>query len=117
MTTRQEVRVPDIGDFDDVEIVDVMVNAGDSVAAEDSLITLETDKAAMDVPAPMDGKIVEMSVGVGDKVSEGSLVLVMEASGEVPADSQDEIPQEEPAPAEEPPKAAEPRKPAPPPLA
>ena len=57
MTTRQEVLVPDIGDFTDVEIVEVMVAVGDEVAAEDSLITVETDKAAMDVPAPTGGKI------------------------------------------------------------
>ena len=66
MTTRQEVRVPDIGDFDEVEIVEVMVAVGDEVSAEDSLITLETDKAAMDVPAPVAGKVLEMSVSLGD---------------------------------------------------
>jgi len=80
MTTRQEVLVPDIGDFTDVEIVEVMVAVGDEVAAEDSLITVETDKAAMDVPAPTGGKIVELSVGMGDKVSQGSLILVLEVS-------------------------------------
>ena len=80
MTTKQEVLVPDIGDFTDVEIVDVMVSAGDTVAAEDSLITLETDKAAMDVPAPADGTVVEMLVATGDKVSEGSKILVLEVA-------------------------------------
>ena len=80
MTTRQEVLVPDIGDFDAVEIVEVMVAVGDEVAAEDSLITLETDKAAMDVPAPVAGKVLEMSVSLGDKISEGSLILVLEAA-------------------------------------
>jgi pyruvate dehydrogenase E2 component (dihydrolipoamide acetyltransferase) len=79
MTTRQEVLVPDIGDFAEVEIVEVMVSLGDEVAAEDSLITLETDKAAMDVPSPAAGKVVEMAVGEGDKVSQGSLILVLEA--------------------------------------
>ncbi len=81
MTTRQEVLVPDIGDFTDVEIVEVMVTVGDEVAAEDSLITLETDKAAMDVPSPVAGRVAEMAVSEGDKVSEGSLVLVLETSG------------------------------------
>ncbi|MCP4001993.1 MAG: branched-chain alpha-keto acid dehydrogenase subunit E2 [Gammaproteobacteria bacterium] len=85
MTTRQEVLVPDIGDFDAVEIVEVMVAVGDNVAAEDSLITLETDKAAMDVPAPIAGKVLEMSVSLGDKVSEGSLILVLEAAEVVEA--------------------------------
>ena len=55
MSTRQEVRVPDLGDFDEVEIVEVMVAVGDEVALEDPLITLETDKAAMDIPAPVAG--------------------------------------------------------------
>ncbi|MBT8422055.1 MAG: 2-oxo acid dehydrogenase subunit E2, partial [Gammaproteobacteria bacterium] len=82
MTTRQEVLVPDIGDFAEVEIVEVMVSAGEEVAAEDSLITLETDKAAMDVPAPAAGKIAEMKVAEGDKVSEGSVILVLEVSGD-----------------------------------
>jgi len=87
MTTRQEVRVPDIGDFDEVEIVEVMVAVGDQVDAEDSLITLETDKAAMDVPAPAAGKVLEMSLSVGDKVSEGSLILVLEtAEGDAAAE-------------------------------
>jgi pyruvate dehydrogenase E2 component (dihydrolipoamide acetyltransferase) len=80
MTTRQDVLVPDIGDFDSVEIVEVMVAIGDTVAAEDSLITLETDKAAMDVPSPAAGTIVELGVAEGDKVSQGSLILVLEAA-------------------------------------
>jgi pyruvate dehydrogenase E2 component (dihydrolipoamide acetyltransferase) len=79
MTKRQEVLVPDIGDFAEVEIVEVMVAVGDQVSAEDSLITLETDKAAMDVPAPVSGKVLEMAVANGDKISEGSLILVLEA--------------------------------------
>ena len=68
MTTRQEVRVPDIGDFDEVEIVEVMVAVGDEISAEDSLVTLETDKAAMDVPAVVAGTIESVLVKVGDIV-------------------------------------------------
>jgi len=102
MTTRQEVRVPDIGDFDEVEIVEVMVAVGDEISAEDSLVTLETDKAAMDVPAPIAGKVLEMSVGLGDKVSEGSVILVLEATATVAAeptqDVADSKPSAEPAP-------------------
>ncbi len=102
MTTRQEVRVPDIGDFDEVEIVEVMVAVGDEIGAEDSLVTLETDKAAMDVPAPIAGKVLEMSVSLGDKVSEGSVILVLEASATVAAeptqDVADSKPSAEPAP-------------------
>ncbi len=72
-----EVRVPDIGDFSDVEIIEVLVASGDEIAAEDTLITLESDKAAMDVPSPVAGKVQEVKISVGDKVSEGSLILVL----------------------------------------
>ncbi len=78
MSNLLEVKVPDIGDFTDVEIVEVLVANGDSVDAEDSLITLETDKAAMDVPAPAAGVIKEMKVAEGGTVSEGDLVLILE---------------------------------------
>lgn len=76
-----EVKVPDIGDASDVEIIEVLVAEGDTVAEEDGLITLETDKATMDVPAPQAGKVVSLKVSTGDKVSEGSLVLVLETEG------------------------------------
>ncbi|GLR71042.1 pyruvate dehydrogenase complex dihydrolipoyllysine-residue acetyltransferase [Agaribacter marinus] len=82
-----DVTVPDIGDASDVEIIDVLVSVGDSVEEEDGLITLETDKATMDVPAPQAGKIIDLKVSVGDKVSEGSLVLTLEVAGAVPAAS------------------------------
>jgi len=72
--------VPDIGDYKDVSIIEVMVKAGDTISAEDNLVTLETDKAAMDVPSPYTGVIREMKVKVGDKVSQGSLILMMESS-------------------------------------
>lgn len=79
MTTRsEEVRVPDLGDFSDVEIVEVQVKAGDTVVPEAPLITLETDKAAMDVPSPVAGRIVELKVGKGDRVSKGSLIAILE---------------------------------------
>ncbi|RDV29089.1 pyruvate dehydrogenase complex dihydrolipoyllysine-residue acetyltransferase [Alteromonas aestuariivivens] len=76
-----EVKVPDIGDASDVDVIEVLVAEGDTVAAEDGLITLETDKATMDVPSPQAGKVVSLKVKEGDKVSEGSLVLVLEVSG------------------------------------
>ena len=73
-----EVRVPDIGDFADVPIIEVLVAPGDTVAPEDPLITLESDKATMDIPAPAAGTVAELAVKVGDTVSEGSLVLTLE---------------------------------------
>ena len=69
-----DIRVPDLGDFSDVEIIEVLVKAGDRVSREDGLITLETDKAAMDVPAEEEGEIEEISVSVGDKVSTGDVI-------------------------------------------
>ena len=72
-----EVRVPDIGDYKDVPVIEVLVKAGDAVKAEDALITLESDKATMDVPAPLGGTIQDIKVKVGDKLSEGSLILTL----------------------------------------
>ena len=76
-----EVKVPDIGDFQDVPVIEVLVKPGDTVKAEDALVTLESDKATMDVPAPSAGTVKSIAVKVGDKVSEGSLVLVLDAAG------------------------------------
>jgi pyruvate dehydrogenase E2 component (dihydrolipoamide acetyltransferase) len=76
-----EVKVPDIGDYKDVPIIEVFVKAGDQVKAEDSLITVESDKATMEVPSPASGTVKELRVKVGDKVSQGSLVLVLEPTG------------------------------------
>jgi pyruvate dehydrogenase E2 component (dihydrolipoamide acetyltransferase) len=76
---RREIRVPDLGDFKDVEIVEVLVKAGDLVRAEQTLITLETDKAAMEVPSPVAGTLVEMKVAQGGRVSTGDLIAFVEA--------------------------------------
>ena len=73
MATIKEVTVPDIGNYANVEIIEVAVKPGDVVKAEDSLITLETEKASMDVPSPFSGTIKEMKVKLGDKVSKDSL--------------------------------------------
>jgi len=75
-----EVKVPDIGDFTDIPVIEISVKAGDTVKAEDSLITLESDKATMDVPSPADGVVKEVKVSLGDKVSEGVLIVVLEAA-------------------------------------
>jgi dihydrolipoamide dehydrogenase len=83
MTKLIEVKVPDIGDFEDVEVIEVLVKPGDSVAKEQSLITLESDKATMEIPSPEAGVVQQVAVKLGDKVSEGSLILKME-SGEAP---------------------------------
>jgi dihydrolipoamide dehydrogenase len=75
-----EIKVPDIGDFKDIPVIEVLVKAGDSVKVEDSLVTLESDKATMDVPSPVDGVVKDLKVKIGDKVSEGSLLLTVEAT-------------------------------------
>ncbi len=80
MAEMKNVAVPDIGDYKDVSIIEVMVKVGDTIAAEDTLLTLETDKAAMDVPSPYAGVIKELKIKVGDKVSQGALILVLESS-------------------------------------
>src|SRR4249919_1733915 len=81
MGATTEVKVPDIGDFKDIPIIEVMVKPGDKVKAEDALITLESDKATMEVPSPAGGVVKELKVNVGDKVSEGTLILTLEAEG------------------------------------
>jgi dihydrolipoamide dehydrogenase len=84
-----EVRVPDIGDFDDVPVIEILVSVGDEVAVEDPLVTLESDKATMDVPAPLAGVVSELSVAVGDRVSEGSLLLKLDGTGSADGASPD----------------------------
>ncbi len=76
-----EVKVPDIGDFQDVEVIEVICKEGQSVAVEDPLITLESEKATIDVPSPLVGKILRIKIKAGDKVSEGNLILELETSG------------------------------------
>ncbi|NIC40294.1 dihydrolipoyllysine-residue acetyltransferase, partial [Aquabacterium sp. A08] len=80
-----EVKVPDIGDFDEVAVIELLVKVGDTVQAEQSLITVESDKASMEIPSSTAGVVKELKVQLGDKVSEGSVVLVVEAAGEVAA--------------------------------
>ncbi|HSF22354.1 MAG TPA: dihydrolipoyl dehydrogenase [Burkholderiales bacterium] len=80
MSNTVEIKVPDIGDFKNVPVIEVLVKPGDAVRKEDPLITLESDKATMDVPAPQAGVVKEIRVRTGDKVSEGSLILTLEAS-------------------------------------
>lgn len=79
-----EIKIPDIGDFDAVEVIEILVAKGDSVAAEDALLTLESDKATMEIPSPAAGVIEEILVRVGDKVSEGTLVIKLGGSEAVP---------------------------------
>jgi len=102
-----EVKVPDIGDFDEVEVIEVLVSVGDTVQVEDSLITLESDKAAMEIPSTDAGVVKEIKISVGDKVTQGAPILILEASGvaaETAAPVEDKV--ETPEPKEEAPQAA-----------
>ena len=81
-TATSDVLVPDIGDFTDVPIIEILVSPGDTVAQEDPLVTLESDKATMDVPSPAAGTVGELKVSVGDTVSEGTVILTLEGADE-----------------------------------
>src|SRR6476469_5691042 len=84
----QQITVPDIGEFSDIPVIEIHVAAGDTVAAEDPLVTLESDKATLDVPAPVAGTVTELRVAVGDTVSDGSVIMVIDAEdGDAPAAS------------------------------
>ena len=85
MAELTEIRVPDIGDFADVPVIEILVETGDRVRPEDPLVTLESDKATMDVPSPVAGTIVDVALAVGDIVSEGALILTVEPAGAVAA--------------------------------
>ncbi|WP_333858634.1 biotin/lipoyl-containing protein, partial [Denitromonas sp.] len=75
-----DVNVPDIGDYNDVPVIELLVQVGDTVAADDAIVTLESDKATMDVPSPQAGVVRELLVKVGDRVSEGSALARIEAT-------------------------------------
>ena len=119
MAEVKEITVPDIGDFDAVDVIEVLVGPGDSVAAEDSIITLESDKATMEVPCPVDGTVTEMLIQPGDKVAEGTPVAKVEVSDDGAGDAagddtaaaaapaEPSAPAEQPAPAEAPTKQAD----------
>src|ERR1700734_4333375 len=100
MANTTQVLVPDIGGFKDVDVIDVLVKAGQEIDKETPMVTLETEKAAMDVPAPAAGRIAEVKVKKGDKVSEGSVILLLESTA--PSDPDKPAPQEGAAVAEEP---------------
>ncbi|HET9579157.1 MAG TPA: biotin/lipoyl-containing protein, partial [Usitatibacter sp.] len=100
-----ELRVPDIGDFKDVPVIEVLVKPGDEVKKEDSLVTLESDKATMEVPASHAGRIKELRVKVGDKVSQGTVIATLESADEAAAPAK-------PASAAKPPAAVAPAQPA-----
>ncbi|MBU9681204.1 dihydrolipoamide acetyltransferase, partial [Burkholderia multivorans] len=94
-----EVKVPDIGDYKDVPVIEIGVKVGDTVEKEQSLVTLESDKATMDVPSPAAGVVKDIKVKVGDTVSEGTLIVLLEAAGAAPAAAAPQASAPAPAPA------------------
>jgi len=90
MSETQDIPVPDIGDFDSVEVIEVLISPGDTIAAEDSLITLESDKASMEIPAPFGGTVKEVKISVGDSVAEGDVICTVEAADEASGSAGDE---------------------------
>jgi pyruvate dehydrogenase E2 component (dihydrolipoamide acetyltransferase) len=103
VSSQVEVRVPDIGDFDHVDVIDVLVKPGDVIKPEDPLITLESEKATMDIPAPAGGTVVEIKVAVGDQIGEGALILTLATSADSDASApKAEAPKATPAPAPKP---------------
>lgn len=100
-----ELKVPDIGDFSDVEVIEILVSPGDSINAEDSLISVESDKAAMEIPAPEAGVVKEILLSLGDTVSEGSAILMLETGADASASASAAAPAEEAKPVEHAPAA------------
>ena len=103
MSTTKNVNLPDIGDFDSADVIEILVKIGDLVKENDSIITLETDKATMEIPAPFSGKVTNLAMKVGDKVSHGDLILTVESDSE-PAEIESEpsVKSKEPEPEPEP---------------
>ena len=101
----QDVLVPDIGNFDSVDVIEILVKAGDTIAIDDSLITVESDKASMDIPAPFAGVVKEVKIKVGDKIAQGHLLLTLEASSPSETKPAEKVAEVKAAPAVETPKA------------
>ena len=99
MAEIKDILVPDIGDFDGVEVIEIMVTAGDAINIEDPIVSLESDKAAMEIPSPFAGTVKEIKVNLGDQVSEGSLLITIEASESSATSAEESAPSEEAKPA------------------
>ena len=99
MSTTKKVNLPDIGDFDSVDVIEILVKIGDLVKENDSIITLETDKATMEIPAPFSGKVTNLAIKVGDKVGHGDLILTLESDSEpTEIESEPSVKSKEPEP-------------------
>ena len=86
----KDVLVPDIGNFESVDVIEILVKVGDTIAKDDSMLTVESDKASMDIPAPFAGVVKEVKIKVGDKIAQGNLILMLEAAADAPPTNKDE---------------------------
>ena len=86
----KDVLVPDIGNFESVDVIEILVKVGDTIAKDDSMLTVESDKASMDIPAPFAGVVKELKIKVGDKIAQGNLILMLEAAADAPLTNKDE---------------------------
>ena len=87
-----EIKVPNIGDFKDVEVIEVLISEGQTLQKNDPLITIESDKSSVEIPSIFDGKIESLKIKVGDKVSEGDLILTLESTSQTPKQTQSNRP-------------------------
>ena len=89
--SNQEIKVPNIGEFKDVEVIEVLVSNGQSISKNDPLITIESDKSSVEIPASFEGKIKSVDIKVGDKVSEGDVILVLDSKSEAKQEVKEDI--------------------------
>ncbi len=87
--TETEIKVPNIGDFEDVEVIEVLISEGQTLQKNDPLITIESDKSSVEIPSNFEGKIKFLKIKIGDKVSEGDLILILESNSQIEEKAQD----------------------------
>ena len=90
MSSIKNIELPDIGDFDEVEVIEILVSVGDTIAADDSIITLESDKASMEIPCPSAGTVTQININIGDKIKQGDSLISLESAEESEESSGDE---------------------------
>ncbi|VVM27826.1 Dihydrolipoamide acetyltransferase component of pyruvate dehydrogenase complex (EC [uncultured Gammaproteobacteria bacterium] len=91
MSEIKNIQLPDIGDFDEVEVIEILVSVGDTIKADDSIITLESDKASMEIPAPWAGVVTEINIALGDKIKQGDVLLALQTEEDSVATSEESI--------------------------
>jgi pyruvate/2-oxoglutarate dehydrogenase complex dihydrolipoamide acyltransferase (E2) component len=88
MSEIKNIQLPDIGDFDEVEVIEILVSVGDTIKADDSIITLESDKASMEIPTPWAGVVTEINIALGDKIKQGDVLLALQTEEDSVATSE-----------------------------